>query len=153
MTVTSGTVNIKKDESNLIGISIGGGAPHCPCLYVVQVFDNTPASREGTLQSGDEIVGVNGTSVKGSTKVEVAKLIQSVKNEVVINYNKLHADPKQGKSLDIILKKMKHRVVENMSTTTADALGLSRAILCNGLLEMIELILTLLICSFQLKIV
>ncbi|CAG2104619.1 unnamed protein product [Medioppia subpectinata] len=98
MTVTSGSVVIKKDESNLIGISIGGGAPHCPCLYVVQVFvfDNTPASREGTLQSGDEIVGVNQTSVKGSTKVEVAKLIQSVKEEVSINYNKLHADPKQA---------------------------------------------------------
>ena len=37
MTVTSGVVTIKKDESNLIGISIGGGAPLCPCLYVVQV--------------------------------------------------------------------------------------------------------------------
>lgn len=53
---------------------------------------------------------------------------------VTINYNKLHADPKQGKSLDIIMKKMKHRLVENMSTGTADALGLSRAILCNDTL-------------------
>lgn len=44
-----------------------------------QVFDNTPASREGTLQSGDELVGVNGQSVKGKTKVEVAKMIQSAK--------------------------------------------------------------------------
>ncbi|KAH7942715.1 PRKCA-binding protein isoform X1 [Rhipicephalus sanguineus] len=132
MTVTSGSVVIQKDDSNLIGISIGGGAPLCPCLYVVQVFDNTPAARDGTLQSGDEIVGVNGTAVKGKTKVEVAKMIQSVKQkEVTINYNKLHADPKQGKTLDIVLKKAKHRIVENMSSTTADALGLSRAILCN----------------------
>ena len=30
------------------------------------------------------------------------------------------------------MKKMKHRIVEHMSSTTADALGLSRAILCNG---------------------
>lgn len=45
---------------------------------------------------------------------------------MVINYNKLHADPQQGKSLDIVLKKMKHRLVENMSSSTADALGLSR---------------------------
>lgn len=37
MTVTSGSVVIQKDDSNLIGISIGGGAPLCPCLYVVQV--------------------------------------------------------------------------------------------------------------------
>ncbi|KAJ8971187.1 hypothetical protein NQ317_005357 [Molorchus minor] len=58
----------------------------------------------------------------------------SVPDEVVINYNKLHADPCQGKSLDIVLKKMKHRLVENMSSSTADALGLSRAILCNDTL-------------------
>lgn len=37
MTVTSGTVLIQKDQTNLIGISIGGGAPYCPCLYIVQV--------------------------------------------------------------------------------------------------------------------
>ncbi|KAK0048660.1 PRKCA-binding protein-like isoform X1 [Biomphalaria glabrata] len=139
MTVTSGHVVLKKDAQNLIGISIGGGAPLCPCLYVVQVFDNTPAAKEGSLAAGDEIVGVNGQSVKGRTKVEVARMIQSIKAEVTINYNKLHADPKQGKSLDIVLKKVKHRVVENMNTNTADALGLSRAILCNdGLLKKLE---------------
>ena len=32
----------------------------------------------------------------------------------------------------LVMKKMKHRIVEHMSSTTADALGLSRAILCNG---------------------
>lgn len=52
----------------------------------------------------------------------------------MINYNKLHADPQQGKTLDIVLKKVKHRLVENMSSSTADALGLSRAILCNDTL-------------------
>ncbi|KAK5642304.1 hypothetical protein RI129_008471 [Pyrocoelia pectoralis] len=134
MTVTSGSVTIQKDANNLIGISIGGGAPLCPCLYIVQIFDNTAAARDGTLQSGDELVAVNGQSVKGKTKVEVAKMIQSTKDEVIINYNKLHADPQQGKSLDIVLKKVKHRLVENMSSSTADALGLSRAILCNDTL-------------------
>lgn len=79
MTVTSGSVTLVKDAQNLIGISIGGGAPHCPCVYVVQLFDNTPASKDGTLASGDEIVGVNGSSVKGRTKVEVARMIQTVK--------------------------------------------------------------------------
>ena len=37
MTTLSGTVTLKKDEKNLVGISIGGGAPRCPCLYIVQV--------------------------------------------------------------------------------------------------------------------
>ncbi|XP_062546257.1 PRKCA-binding protein isoform X2 [Armigeres subalbatus] len=131
MTVSSGTVVIKKDTTNLIGISIGGGAPLCPCLYIVQVFDGTPAAREGTLQSGDELLGVNGASVKGKTKVEVAKMIQAATEDVTIHYNKLHADPTQGETLDIVLKKMKHRLVEKMSSGTADTLGLSRAILCN----------------------
>lgn len=131
MTVTSGSVVIKKDQSNLIGISIGGGAPFCPCLYIVQVFDGTPAAKEGTLQSGDELLGVNGVTVKGKTKVAVAKMIQATSDEVIINYNKLHAESAQGETLDIALKKMKHRFVESMSSSTADSLGLSRAILCN----------------------
>ena len=70
MTVTGGSVSIVKDDSNLIGISIGGGAPMCPCLYIVQVFDNTPASRDATLEAGDELVGVNGTNVKVKTERE-----------------------------------------------------------------------------------
>uniref|UniRef100_A0AAX7TST3 PRKCA-binding protein n=1 Tax=Astatotilapia calliptera TaxID=8154 RepID=A0AAX7TST3_ASTCA len=134
-----GTVTLKKDANNLIGISIGGGAQYCPCLYIVQVFDNTPAALDGTLAAGDEITGVNGKAVKGKTKVEVAKMIQAVQGEAVIHYNKLQADPKQGKSLDIVLKKVKHRLVENLSSGTADALGLSRAILCNdGLVKRLE---------------
>lgn len=34
-----GTVCLKKDGNNLIGISIGGGAQYCPCLYIVQVSE------------------------------------------------------------------------------------------------------------------
>lgn len=58
-------------------------------------------------------------------------MIQATSDEVVIAYNKLHADPVQGETLDIALKKIKHRLVEGMSASTADSLGLSRAILCN----------------------
>ena len=134
MTTVSGTVGLEKNEKNVIGISIGGGAPLCPCLYVVQVFDNTPAAREGSLASGDEIVSVNGHNVKGMTKTQLAKTIQSIDGLVKLNFNKLHADPKQGKTLDIVLKKFKHRMVEQMDSGTADALGLSRAILCNDIL-------------------
>lgn len=114
MTITSGVVTVKKDTNNLLGISIGGGSPNCPCLYIVQVYDGTMVQKDGTLEAGDEI-----TSICGKPE------------EVVVGYNKLHADPKQGKSLDIILKKVKHRLIEKMSSSTADALGLSRAILRN----------------------
>ena len=43
------------------------------------MFDNTATAREGTLESGDEIVGVSGIPVKGKSKVEVAKMIQASK--------------------------------------------------------------------------
>lgn len=132
MTVTSGQVKITKDKGNLIGISIGGGAPNCPCLYVIQVFDNSPAALEGTLQPGDELTAINGFSIKGTNKSEAAQAIQGSKDHVTINYNKLHLDRnKSSKSLDILLKKFKHRLTESMSPSTADAFGLSRAILCN----------------------
>ncbi len=52
MAVTSGTCTLKKDNQNLVGISIGGGYPYCPCVYIVQIFDNTSASKDGTLASG-----------------------------------------------------------------------------------------------------
>ncbi|KRY39209.1 PRKCA-binding protein, partial [Trichinella spiralis] len=134
MVTSSRTVTLKKDANNLIGISIGGGAPNCPCVYLVQIFEDGPAFTDGNLESGDEIVRVNCVSVKGKTRSEVARMIQAAKDEVRIDFNKLHADPKQGKTLDIsehdLLKKVKHKIVENVSSDTADALGLSRAILC-----------------------
>lgn len=131
MTITSGQVKINKDSGNLIGISIGGGAPNCPCLYVIQIFDNSPAAVNGTLQPGDELTAINGISVKGVSKTEAAQAIQNSKEHVIINYNKLHVDKNKATSLDIVLKKFKHRLTESMSSSTADAFGLSRAILCN----------------------
>lgn len=131
MTTVSGTVVLPKNGENLIGISIGGGSPFCPCLYIVQLYDNTPAMTEGSLSCGDEIVAINNDSVKGLTKTELAKQIQNAKEEVIIQYNKLICDPKKGKTLDIKLKKFKHRIVEGLDASTADALGISRAILCN----------------------
>ena len=50
---------------------------------------------------------------------------------VNIKYEKLLCDVQGNKTLDILLKKLKHQMVESMSSSTADALGLSRAILCN----------------------
>ena len=77
MSSSSGVVTLTKDEANLVGISIGGGAPLCPHVYIVQVFDNTPASVDGTLESGDRIVAVNNNDVTERTKLEVARMIQN----------------------------------------------------------------------------
>ena len=126
-----GIVTLPKDKDNLIGVSVGGGSPFCPCLYVVQVFDKSPAATDGTLEAGDEILAVNNKPMKGKTKTQVAEIIQSEVGSVQIHYVKLHAEPKEGKTLDIVMKKLKHKIVEGMAAETADALGLSRAVLCN----------------------
>uniref|UniRef100_A0A4W3GZN6 Protein interacting with prkca 1 n=1 Tax=Callorhinchus milii TaxID=7868 RepID=A0A4W3GZN6_CALMI len=128
-----GTVTLKKDPQNLIGISIGGGAQYCPCLYIVQVRNAVYTGCK--VDWCDCVYFVGGNSKQSHTTAPVI-LCQG---EVTIHYNKLQADPKQGKSLDIVLKKVKHRLVENLSSGTADALGLSRAILCNdGLVKKLE---------------
>ena len=72
-------VELTKGKNNMIGISIGGGAPFCPSLYVVQVFHRTPAADDGSLCPGDELVEVNGTNLQGLTRRETAKLIQETK--------------------------------------------------------------------------
>lgn len=46
-----------------------------------------------------------------------------------MKFNKLHTDVQQGKSLDIVLKKFKQRLVENISESVADCLCMSRAII------------------------
>ncbi|VDK56572.1 unnamed protein product, partial [Cylicostephanus goldi] len=92
------------------------------------------------IRAGDEIVAVNGICVKGERKSAVAQLIQCSTNPVKvcafddgaqITINKLETDSSKGKTLDIVMKKIKHKMVEFMDADSADALGLSRAILCN----------------------
>jgi hypothetical protein len=56
MTVTTGSCTLIKDSNNLVGISIGGGSPLCPCLYIVQIFDNSQAAKEGSLAAGNKII-------------------------------------------------------------------------------------------------
>jgi len=53
------------------------------------------------------------------------------KNPVILKYNKLHADVQQGKTLDIVLKKFKHKLVEHVSETISDYLCMSRAVIVN----------------------
>lgn len=74
--LTADVIEIEKNSKGQIGIAIGGGSPICPCLYVVQIFENTPAKKNKLIGLGDEILAVNGESVKGLEKAEVASLIK-----------------------------------------------------------------------------
>ena len=62
-------------------------------------------------------------------------MVQSVRGDVNIKVNKLICpDLNEWKSIDLSMKKLKHRMVEGMLSQTADTLGLSRPILCNDTL-------------------
>ena len=39
--------------------------------YDDQVFDNTPAAKDGTIEAGDELVGINGTNVKVGNNIDI----------------------------------------------------------------------------------
>ncbi|XP_063681323.1 PRKCA-binding protein-like [Bolinopsis microptera] len=132
--VPGSTVTLERGKDGMVGLTIGGGAPYCPSLYVVQVFENTPAWKEGTLKAGDELMAVNTRSLKGMTKVQAAKFIQRIDGDVTFTYAKLTVDTnhfKEAKGLDMVMKKVKHKCIERMSSGTADKLGLTRAVLCN----------------------
>lgn len=70
------TVELEKDDKGQVGIAIGGGAPTCPCLYIVQIMENSPAKKNALISLGDEIVAINGECVKGYEKLAVASLIR-----------------------------------------------------------------------------
>jgi PDZ domain-containing secreted protein len=125
----SRSVTLVKGKNNMIGISIGGGAPFCPVLYVVQVFHRSPAHEDGSLCPGDELMLVNGGSLRGLSRKQTADMIQSAKGAITIAFNRV--EPPKDKGSDILLKKVKHRLVERMKESTADTLGLSRAVLVN----------------------
>uniref|UniRef100_A0A8R1DJS0 PRKCA-binding protein n=1 Tax=Caenorhabditis japonica TaxID=281687 RepID=A0A8R1DJS0_CAEJA len=138
---TERTERTEKESKSVNETESRGGGPYCPCVYVVQVFDKSPAYKDGRIRCGDEIVAVNGITVKGERKSAVAQLIQVSLNPVKITINKLDDVNTKGKTLDILIKKAKHKVVEFMDQNSADALGLSRAILTNDILAEKEKIL------------
>ena len=93
MKITSGSCTLKKDDGNLVGISIGGGAPLCPCLYIVQVFDNTPASRDGSLAAGmnfDSFDKFSREREKNNKATNVINILFSLKHIELLFFNFLN---------------------------------------------------------------
>lgn len=105
-------IEISKDEKGHIGVAIGGGAPFCPCIYIVQIFDDGPIAKDGRIKAGDELVAVNGTSCRTMEKAQVAKMIKEMPGPLKLSVNRLQFDDEAGQTLDITLKRLKHWWVE-----------------------------------------
>lgn len=79
-------VSLPRNDDGSIGLALGGGAPHCPCIYITAVrrgtvttpLDETPPPpprSPGEIECGDEIVSINGSAVAGKTMEEVQELL------------------------------------------------------------------------------
>lgn len=94
MNFSSGGVSLIPDSTEVykdpnkghVGIAIGGGAPICSCIYVVQVFENSPCAKDGKIGVGDEILAINGSSVRGFEKSQVADLIRKSPSKLSLLY-------------------------------------------------------------------
>ncbi|XP_065184918.1 PRKCA-binding protein-like [Sycon ciliatum] len=113
-----------------IGLTVCGGSPYYRSIFIADVHLKSEAAKCGKIWAGDEIMSVNGNSVKGSGKEYVNRLFKESEGEIVLEMNSWTlADETKG--LDITLKALKHRMVETMSQHTVDTLGICHAMLVN----------------------
>ncbi|XP_054880814.1 PDZ domain-containing protein 2 isoform X2 [Poeciliopsis prolifica] len=73
-------VVLNKEEGAGLGFSVAGGADiDQKKITVHRIFSNGAAGLEGTIQSGDTILSVNGTSLKGKSHVAVVSCLHEAR--------------------------------------------------------------------------
>ncbi|XP_060708873.1 pro-interleukin-16 [Hemiscyllium ocellatum] len=73
-------VVLHKEEGSGLGFSIGGGIDlENKITTVHRVFPNGLAAQEGTIQKGDEILSINGQSLKGVTHTEALGILRQAR--------------------------------------------------------------------------
>ncbi|XP_072889093.1 pro-interleukin-16 isoform X2 [Hemitrygon akajei] len=73
-------VILHKEEGSGLGFSIGGGVDcENKVTTVHRVFPNGLAMQEGTIQKGDEILSINGQSLKGATHSEGLTILRQAR--------------------------------------------------------------------------
>lgn len=80
------TITLERGSTGL-GFSIVGGygSPHGDLpIYVMKVFDNGAAAKDGRLKRGDQILSVNDRSLEGLTHEEAVQVLKKVTGTVVL---------------------------------------------------------------------
>ncbi|XP_041037554.1 pro-interleukin-16-like [Carcharodon carcharias] len=73
-------VVLHKEEGAGLGFSIAGGVDHENKMVTAhKVFPNGLAAQEGTIKQGDEILSINGNSLKGVTHSEALSLLHKAR--------------------------------------------------------------------------
>uniref|UniRef100_UPI00398F0653 pro-interleukin-16 n=1 Tax=Pristiophorus japonicus TaxID=55135 RepID=UPI00398F0653 len=97
-------VILHKEEGSGLGFSIGGGIDlENKVTTVHRVFPNGLAAQEGTIQKGDEILSINGQSLKGVTHTEALTILRQArlpKQAVIVIHKAKEGESKLSPSLE-----------------------------------------------------
>ncbi|XP_078007745.1 pro-interleukin-16 [Phascolarctos cinereus] len=86
---------LHKEEGAGLGFSLAGGVDlENKAITVHRVFPNGLAFQEGTIQKGDEVLSINGKSLKGTTHNEALAIIRQARDpkQAVIVTRKMQED-------------------------------------------------------------
>ncbi|XP_035964700.1 pro-interleukin-16 isoform X2 [Halichoerus grypus] len=96
---------LHKEEGAGLGFSLAGGADlENKVITVHRVFPNGLASQEGTIQKGNEVLSINGKSLKGATHNDALAILRQARDPrqavIVTRKPALEATPDLSSSTD-----------------------------------------------------
>ncbi|XP_049761229.1 pro-interleukin-16 isoform X3 [Elephas maximus indicus] len=104
---------LHKEEGAGLGFSLAGGADlETKVITVHRVFPNGLAAQEGTIQKGNEVLSINGKSLKGATHTDALAILRQAR------------DPRQAV---IVTRKPALEVTPDLNSSTDSAASISVA--------------------------
>ncbi|KAI6077779.1 Pro-interleukin-16 [Aix galericulata] len=94
---------LHKEEDTGLGFSLAGGIDlENKVITVHKVFPNGLASQEGTIQKGDEVLSINGKSLKGATHNDASAIMRQARQprQAVVVTRKAKDGEKNSISID-----------------------------------------------------
>lgn len=105
-------IDLQRGSSGGLGVSVAGGSdnPHVidsTGIFVTKLIPDTPASKDGRLRLGDQIISVNHTNLESVTHYEAVQTLKySGENvELVVRRKGEDSSHLSGRVLNVILKK------------------------------------------------
>ncbi|XP_051026233.1 E3 ubiquitin-protein ligase LNX isoform X2 [Acomys russatus] len=92
-------VSVRKDPSESLGMTVGGGASHRDWdlpIYVISVEPGGVISRDGRIKTGDILLNVNGIELTEVSRTEAVAILKSTSSSVVLKALEVKEQETQG---------------------------------------------------------
>ncbi|XP_024116058.1 amyloid-beta A4 precursor protein-binding family A member 1 [Oryzias melastigma] len=91
----SRAVSIEKERGEILGLAIveSGWGSILPTAIIANMMHGGPAERSGKLNTGDQIMSVNGTSLVGLPLSSCQNIIKDLKNQTRVQMNVVRCPP------------------------------------------------------------